>query len=42
MYVCNRNLYRTKVLWVLKFRDVGDLTNSNQNRNLAGYFLKTC
>ena len=31
IYMCKRNLCRTKVLWVLKFGEVGDRTNKNQN-----------
>ena len=31
IYLCKRNLCRTKVLWVLKFGEVGDRTNKNQN-----------
>merc|ERR1712035_75746 len=31
IYLCQRNLCRTKVLWVLKFGEVGDRTNKNQN-----------
>ena len=31
IYLYKRNLCRTKVLWVLKFGEVGDRTNKNQN-----------
>merc|ERR1712035_54759 len=31
IYLCKRNLCRTKVLWILKFVKVGDRTNKNQN-----------
>jgi len=31
IYLCKRYLCRTKVLWVLKFGEVGDRINKNQN-----------
>ena len=40
VYVHKRNLWTTKVLWVLKFGEVGDRTNENQNPHRKDGFLK--
>merc|ERR1711955_65188 len=39
IYLCKRNLCRTKVLGVLKFGEVGDRTNKNQNPPMYETFL---
>ena len=36
VYIHKRNLCRTKVLWVLKFGEVGTCTKENQNHNIRG------
>ena len=38
IYMCKRNPCRTKVLWVLKFGEVGDRTNENQNPTMYDGF----
>ena len=40
IYVCKRNPCKTKVLWVLKFGEVGDLTQWKPKSPYVGQFYE--